>query len=451
MISCLVRMTEVVLPPIVGGRYRPLRLIGRGGMGSVYEAEHVHTGERVALKILDKKPDAPAGTPGSGGTAVERFKREARASAQIRSEHVVRVTDADVAPELHDAPFVVMELLVGADLEQQAGNRPQPPATVVAWLRQVARALDKAHVLGIVHRDLKPANLFLTRRDDGTPLVKILDFGIAKMIDGGAQTTTGELIGTPLFMAPEQARAETAPSGATDRYALGLITYQLLCGRPYWRTTNIAQLLNEVLYLPMPPPSVREASFGDGFDAWFERACAREPAERFTTSAQQVEALAAALGVEAAPLVESILPPDASGPATPPDASALELAPTLQVSAASISARRPSAPAPGKRTGRIATVAAIAVGATIALALALRPSASRTPAPAAASVPVASTDTTSPPTATASAVPTSIPSSTTSAPPASASAFAARHAPPPRPKPAPLRPAPSLDPFGDQK
>lgn len=437
-------MTEAELPPIVGGRYRPLRLIGRGGMGSVYEAEHVHTGERVALKILDKKPDAPAGTPGSGATAVERFKREARASAQIRSEHVVRVTDADVAPELRDAPFVVMELLEGADLEQKAGDRPQAPAAVVTWLRQVARALDKAHALNIVHRDLKPANLFLTRRDDGTPLVKILDFGIAKMMDGGAQTTTGELIGTPLFMAPEQARADAAPSGATDRYALGLITYQLLCGRPYWRTTSIAQLLNEVLYLPMPPPSARESSFGDAFDAWFKRACAREPAERFTTSAEQVEALAAALGVGSAP----VLPPDPSGPTVPPDAQALELAPTLQVSAASISARQPSAPARGTRAW-IAALVALAAMAIVALTFKLRPSATPAPPPTSSGpTPVPASDPVPPPAASMIA-----PAGATSAPSASASgsATAVRPVPPPRPRPAPPKPVPSLDPFGDQK
>jgi len=417
----------------------------------VYEAEHVHTGERVALKILDTKPEAAANTPVSGATTVERFKREARASAQIRSEHVVRVTDADVAPELNDAPYVVMELLEGADLEQTAGHRPQPPATVVAWLRQIARALDKAHGLGIVHRDLKPANLFLTRRDDGSPLVKILDFGIAKMLDGGLQTTTGELIGTPLFMAPEQARADVPPSGATDRYALGLITYQLLCGRPYWRTTHIAQLLNEVLYLPMPPPSERESTFGASFDDWFKRACAREPQARFMTTAEQVEALAAALGVEAIPATsESVLPPDQSGPATPLDASALELAPTLQVSASSISARHSAPGAPSKRTGRIVTIAAIGMGAAVVATLVLRPSATQSPT-AVAAPPSTSSEPAVPiagpmPTPVPSAIPA--PSASMSA---SASASVAAKPSPPRPRPALPKPAPSLDPFGDQK
>src|SRR4051812_41342459 len=115
------------LPPLVGGRYRPIREIGRGGMGIVYEVEHVHTGERLALKVLESQSDA-------SGETVDRFKREARVSAQIRSEHVVRVTDADVSQELGNTPYVVMELLEGADLERECGEVPQPPERVVGWL-----------------------------------------------------------------------------------------------------------------------------------------------------------------------------------------------------------------------------------------------------------------------------------------------------------------------------
>ena len=148
------------LPATIASRYLPVRLIGKGGMGAVYEVEHARTGEHLALKVLLASAGAPA-------EALERFKREARASARIKSEHVVRVTDADVAPELDGAPFLVMELLEGIDLEQAAAEARPLPTTVVEWLRQVALALDKAHRLGIVHRDLKPENLFLaTARSD---------------------------------------------------------------------------------------------------------------------------------------------------------------------------------------------------------------------------------------------------------------------------------------------
>ncbi|MGH7295440.1 MAG: serine/threonine-protein kinase, partial [Polyangiaceae bacterium] len=137
----------------IAGRYRVVRFIGRGGMGAVYEVEHLHTGQHLAMKVLTAQHQA---------TTVERFKREARAASRIQSDHVVRVTDADVAPELDGAPFLVMELLDGADLERATAGKPAAKEQVVDWLRQVGRALGKAHEAGIVHRDLKPENLFLT-------------------------------------------------------------------------------------------------------------------------------------------------------------------------------------------------------------------------------------------------------------------------------------------------
>jgi eukaryotic-like serine/threonine-protein kinase len=159
-------MSEPELPPVIGGRYRPIRLIGRGGMGSVYLVHHVHTDEAWALKVL-----MTAGPVRED--LVMRFKREARALARIRSDHVVRVIDA-----------------------------PQPARLVVEWVRQASRGLEKAQAMGIVHRDLKPENLFLTRYEDNTPLIKVLDFGIAKVIgEGASKTQTGAVLGTPLYMA----------------------------------------------------------------------------------------------------------------------------------------------------------------------------------------------------------------------------------------------------------
>jgi serine/threonine-protein kinase len=280
------------LPAIIASRYVPVRLIAQGGMGAVYEVEHTRTGEHLALKVL-------LSGVGASAEALGRFKREARASARIKSEHVVRVIDADVAPELGGAPFLVMELLEGRDLEREAAAERPAPGTVVDWLRQVAVAIDKAHRLGIVHRDLKPENLFLTKREDGTPIVKVLDFGIVKMAEDGTggtgSTASGQILGTPQYMAPEQASSSARITPATDRYALGLVAYRLLCGESYYRgdALNIlAQLLNE----PLRRPSERHPELG-AIDAWFARACHRSPEERFASASEQVEALSAALGL----------------------------------------------------------------------------------------------------------------------------------------------------------
>jgi serine/threonine protein kinase len=281
------------LPPIVSGRYKPIALIAQGGMGTVYEVEHVRTGERLALKVLAWGVGAPR-------EVLERFKREARASAQIKSQHVVRVIDADVAVELGGAPFLVMELLEGTDLDRATkADRPER-ATVVAWLRQIAIAIDKAHQLGIIHRDLKPENLFLARQDGGPSIVKVLDFGIVKMEnDDGGVTASGEIVGTPAYMAPEQATAGGRVTHAVDLYALGLLTYRLFTGEDYYDGSDVMKVVTQLLYDPLQPPSQRHPELGAAFDAWFTRACERDPKRRFGSASEQVEALAAALGLAA--------------------------------------------------------------------------------------------------------------------------------------------------------
>ena len=295
---------ELNLPKTLAGRYLPVRFIGRGGTGIVYEVEHARTGERLALKAL------PSGA-GVTGEVLERFKREARASVRIKSEHVVRVIDADVAPELEGAPFIVMELLEGKDLERMTAGSRTEPALVVAWLRQIAVAVDKAHALGIVHRDLKPENLFLAKREDGSSIVKILDFGIVKMIeDGNWITASDEILGTPRYMAPEQATAGAPVTPATDRYALGLVAFRLLVGESYYRG-DVVSIVGRLLHEPLQPPSQRHPELGSAFDAWFARACHRSPTERFASAAEQIEALGAALGVPVAP---SAMAPGPSAP-----------------------------------------------------------------------------------------------------------------------------------------
>ncbi|HKO93275.1 MAG TPA: serine/threonine-protein kinase [Polyangiaceae bacterium] len=278
------------LPAVIASRYLPVRVIGRGGMGVVYEVVHAHTGEHLALKVLLAGGAAPI-------TDLRRFQREARAPAQIKSEHVVHVLDADTAPELDNAPFLVMELLEGVDLEQAAALATPGPATVVEWLQQIAPALDKAHRMGIIHRDLKPENLFLANQEARPPLLKILDFGIAKLTEeDSTATASGQILGTPRYMAPEQATQSAKVTGATDLYALGLVAYRLLTGESYYRGPMMS-VLAELLHGVPSAPSARHPQLGAGFDAWFLQACHREPERRFASASEQMEALARALGV----------------------------------------------------------------------------------------------------------------------------------------------------------
>ncbi|HEY5282840.1 MAG TPA: serine/threonine-protein kinase [Polyangia bacterium] len=287
------------LPELIASRYRPIRLIATGGMGAVYEVEHTRTGEHLALKVL-------LSNVGSSFEAIERFKREARASARVKSEHVVRVTDADVAPELDGAPFLVMELLEGMDLERAASATPPTPEIVVAWLRQVAQAIDKAHRLGIVHRDLKPENFFLTTVESRRSIVKVLDFGIAKMLEEGTGVTgSGQLLGTPRYMAPEQASPNSRVTPATDRCALGLIAYRLLVGDSYYQGGAMV-ILGQILHDELQPPSQRGSCFGSNFDVWFMKACHRDARQRFASASEQIHALAEALGL---PRIEDELSP----------------------------------------------------------------------------------------------------------------------------------------------
>ena len=331
-------MSSTPTPQLIASRYRVLRELGRGGMGVVYVVEHVNTGDHLALKLLLAHANASPET-------VERFKREARAPAKIKSEHVVKVTDADVAPELDNAPFLVMELLDGQDLEKMAETYGMlPPDQVVDMLAQVARALDKAHAAGIVHRDLKPENLFLHKREDGSQLVKILDFGISKVMGGeglgstaqaGGGTKTGAVFGTPLYMAPEQAKGLQAQIGAgTDIWAIGLIAYRLITGHVYWRANTVAELLVQIIAEPLAPPStLRPYQLTPAFDAWFARSCDRDPAQRFRSVGEQVRALAEALGVPV-PAGLSALPSVAMPPVRA--SSPVAAAPSLQASSPQI-------------------------------------------------------------------------------------------------------------------
>ena len=211
---------------VVAGRYRVLRVIGQGGMGAVVAAQHVQLEEPVAIKFLHPKLARDS-------ASVERFFREAKATTRIKSEHVVRVLD--VGQSESGIPFIVMELLEGADLGRVLAAGPLSISNAVDFLLQASEALAEAHAAGIVHRDLKPSNLWLAQRSDGSPLVKVLDFGISKLsaqAPGDAKLTeTQSVFGSPMYMSPEQIRSAKKVDHRTDVWALGVVLQELLTGK----------------------------------------------------------------------------------------------------------------------------------------------------------------------------------------------------------------------------
>jgi eukaryotic-like serine/threonine-protein kinase len=236
---------------VIAGKYRVEKILGAGGMGVVVAARHVQLDEKVALKFL--LPEALGDEQ-----AVARFVREARAAVKIKSEHVARVTDVGTLE--NGAPYIVMEYLDGGDLAawlKQRGALPVEQA--VEFVLQACVAVAEAHALGIVHRDLKPANLFCVRRADGQLSIKVLDFGISKRIDvirTGAEmgmTRTGALMGTPLYMSPEQMRSSKDVQQGTDIWALGIILFELMAGRPAFVAESVTELAIKVASEPAPP------------------------------------------------------------------------------------------------------------------------------------------------------------------------------------------------------
>ncbi|WP_438014856.1 protein kinase [Sorangium sp. So ce315] len=285
-------------------RYRVVRSIATGAMGAIYEVVHMETERRRALKVmhphLAQNPEFQA-----------RFKLEARVAARIATEHIVEVFDAGIDEET-GLPFLVMELLRGEELSKRVRRVGRlPPEETVTYLRQTAIALDKTHAAGVVHRDLKPANLFLAASDDDDELrIKVLDFGIAKLVaETAVDSATTAALGTPLYMAPEQFSGESI-SKAVDIFALGQIAYTLLVGKAYWLNdmrefSNTLAFAVIAMHGPQEPACARAEADGvklpPAFDAWFAKATARDPEARFSTASAAVEALAEVFDIAIAP------------------------------------------------------------------------------------------------------------------------------------------------------
>jgi eukaryotic-like serine/threonine-protein kinase len=285
--------TKIPVGTVLAGKYKITREIGRGGMAAVYEAENVDIGKRVAIKVLAQELTTSA-------IVVERFLREARAAAAIRSPYICDVYDSG---KLDDGrPFLVLELLEGESLyERMTKIRFLDAESTIAVIAQTCRGLTKAHAASIVHRDLKPENIFLTRDEEGHLLAKILDFGLAKFyspVSGTEQqarlTREGAVFGTPAYMSPEQVRGQGAVDQRADLWALGCIVYECLTGRTVWSTEQgVAMTFAQIANAPLPNPQQYRPDLPDPFGIWFNKALDRDINRRFQTAKEFAEELAA--------------------------------------------------------------------------------------------------------------------------------------------------------------
>jgi hypothetical protein len=321
---------------VVAGRFRLSRMIGRGGMGSVWQATHLGLDIPCAVKFME-------GEYAGLAEAQARFEREAKAAAQLRSPHVVQILDHGV---WESTPYIAMELLDGEDLGkrlQRSGT--MSPAEVNTVVQQVCRALTKAHQAGIVHRDLKPDNIFLVR-DDDREIVKVLDFGIAKKssgLDTGNNTKTGAMLGTPFYMSPEQAQGTKGVDARSDLWSLAVIVFQAITGRLPFESEALGDLLVRIIMAPIPVPS-QVGRVPAQFDRWWARAAERDPAKRFQTARELADSLALVLEQSAVTDVMDRPPLAMAGTALMP-ADAAPRAPAA--SAPNLGASTPQPGAPG--------------------------------------------------------------------------------------------------------
>jgi serine/threonine-protein kinase len=275
---------------LLGGKYRIERPIGEGGMGQIFQAMHVALGQAVAIKIM--RPDRA-----SDPDAIERFLREARAGVMLKSSHVARVFDVARTPE--GVPYIVMELLVGKNLVtlvSESGALPYRDSVDV--ILQACDAVGEAHRCGIVHRDLKPENLFLTRRRDGSPQVKVLDFGISKVGEDVARPSSQRLLtqdntvlGTPSYMSPEQVKNSNRVDARSDIWSLGVSLYELLTAAEPFAAHSIAEIFANVLTATPVSPSVMRDDIPQGLSTIVLCCLEKDPDRRFQTVDELTEAL----------------------------------------------------------------------------------------------------------------------------------------------------------------
>jgi serine/threonine-protein kinase len=273
---------------ILADKYRVDEALGAGGMGFVVAATHLQLGKRVAIKMM--LPSALV-IP----LAVERFEREARAAVQLRGEHVAQVLDVGKLPD--GVPYLVLEFLDGADLGTVLESRGALTVDdAVDFVLQACEGVAEAHAAGIVHRDLKPRNLFLTHRVDGSALIKVLDFGISKWAKTSPEdyglTRTGDVVGSPNYMSPEQIKSAKNVDARTDIWSLGVILFELLSGRVPFVATSLPQLCAMVLQDPAPPLSTLSSGIPARLSQVVGKCLEKDPDKRFASVFALSEALA---------------------------------------------------------------------------------------------------------------------------------------------------------------
>ena len=278
--------TPVFPGQVVAGKYRVERVLGEGGHGVVVAATHLVLGDKVAIKVL--RPDYA-----SDREVVARFLREARAAVRIKGEHVTRVLDVGAMED--GTPYMVMEHLSGHDLGQVLDARSRlPVALAVDYVLQTCEALAEAHGIGIVHRDVKPENLFLTRRADGTPWIKVLDFGISKAVAHGTDQTanftqTQNVVGSPQYMAPEQMQNPKLIDLRTDVWGIGATLYELLAGEPPFTAATLPEIFARILR--DPPPPINRNDIPPELSAVIARCLEKDIEKRYPSVAELARAL----------------------------------------------------------------------------------------------------------------------------------------------------------------
>jgi serine/threonine-protein kinase len=347
---------EVDVGQVVAGKYELCQLLGRGSMGEVWVAHHRSLEEKLALKLLAMQPSTgPQDEVEDPATATKRFQFEAQVAARLskKTRHIVRVTDHGQDGEL---AYLAMELLEGETLEAVlVRDRVVPPPRVADIVTQVARALAQAHAEGILHRDLKPANVFLTKDEDARLLVKLLDFGIARLIHRhkvrtAFSTAEGLVFGTPSYMSPEQARGSPLLDAQCDMWALAAVAYEALTGELPVEGKDTDELMHRLIAGRVTPLRDRAPEFPAVLDAVFRRAFAPAVGGRYPSVTELAQAIAE--GIEPLPAAA----PSAEAPAPAP--AVVEHAPSMS----RIASRRTRA-----RAGVLAALLGLAViGAALA-------------------------------------------------------------------------------------
>lgn len=370
---------------VIDTRYELTRRLAQGGMGAVYEARNTTTLKRCAVKLLlsDVAPDS---------AEVKRLILESRSSSVVESDHIVSVFDAGFDAE-SGVPYLVMELLRGEDLRSlQRRLEVLAPALVSRLALQTAIGLARAHEAGVVHRDIKPANLFLTERDGGDHVLKIVDFGIAKIRTGSSlesvETLTqgSRVIGTPAYMSPEQARGERHVDATSDVWSLGVVMFELLTGRlPYSATSPLAALMTSIATEPLPFVRDRAPWVPPALAEIVDRAMQRDPSARYQHAGALRDALLRFDGdtrITSGMLV--------GAPSAPGQAPRL-VGDDARLTQGLTSAVEPNAPVPPKRRERVWVLLGVAVVASASALWLLRTTNDGATTPPAASVPASST------------------------------------------------------------